>query len=74
MEEGRRRAQTQRVRSEHRNRASGIFGTQDMAGELLEVSLERLTGDRALRSQILRERDPLKVPIRERTWFEEVLG
>ena len=39
----------------------------------MEVSLERLLGVRAQRSQILRERDPLKLQIHKRTWLEEVL-
>lgn len=60
-------------RSERRNRVSDVFRTPDMAGEFLEVSLERLVGVRAWRSQILRERDPLKLQVHKRTWLEEVL-
>lgn len=72
-EEGGGRAQRQRGRSERRNRVSDVFGTPDTAGEFLEVSLERLVGVRAQRSQILRERDPLKLQVHKRTWLEEVL-
>lgn len=62
-EEGGGRTQRQRGKSECGNKVPGVFGTQDMAGEFLEVSLERLVGVRARRSQILRERDPLKVHV-----------
>lgn len=37
------------------------------AGELLEISLERLAGARAWRSQILRGGEPLKLFVPEKT-------
>lgn len=62
------------MRSDCRKREQGVPGTQTKAGEFLEVSLEKLIGSKAQRSQILRERDPLKVHVHERTELEEVSG